>query len=762
VPPTSTYRFQIRSSFDLYAAAAQLDYLVALGVGAVYLSPLLKAVEGSDHGYDVTDHRVIDPARGGGDGLSALTAAAAAAGLPVVVDLVPNHAGVADAAQTPSWWDLLTHGRQSRFADWFDVDWARAPIMLPVLGDDADLSTELALVASERTGSGYELRYYEHAFPVAPGTGPTGSDTAVQVLARQSYRLAGYRAADDEQNYRRFFAVTELAGLRVEDRAVFDATHATILERVRAGEVQGLRIDHPDGLVDPGRYLDRLRAAAPAAWITVEKILEPGEVLPAAWPVQGTTGYDALTEVANVLTDPSAGPPLTALYQELTGDQRSFAEHVADGKRLVATTILHAEILRLVRLVPDVDGAEAALTELAVAFSVYRSYLPLGEHYLDEAVHTALSRRPDIEDSLVSLLPRLRDPDDELALRFQQITGAITAKGVEDTAYYRYSRALWLNEVGGDPGTVGASVAAFHAAQAGRLKTGAASMTTLSTHDTKRGEDVRARLAVLGELSEQWAASARRLLRLARVPNPAFGLLLWQTFVGAGFIDRERMHAYAEKAMREANDGTGWRDPDTDYEAAVHAAVDAGYDNAEVHAILNRLIEDVTEPGWSNALSQKLIALTMPGIPDVYQGTELWDDSLVDPDNRRAVDYNRRRDLLDRAHLPALDNTGAAKLLVTSRALRARRDNAELFTTYQPITAVGTGADHLVGFDRGGAITLATRRPVGLQSGGGWHETTVSLPPGDYIDAFTGRPVSGVASLAQLLSVYPVALLLEA
>ena len=275
---------------------------------------------------------------------------------------------------------------------------------------------------------------------------------------------------------------------------MFDATHEVLLERVRDGEVSGLRIDHPDGLVDPGGYLDRLRAAAPKAWITVEKILEPGEVLPPAWPVDGTTGYDALTEIANVVTDPAGADEFSAVYRDVTGDTRDFAAHVADGKRGVATTILQAELLRLARLVPDIDGAVEALTELAVAFPVYRSYLPLGRNYLDEAIDVAVGRRPEIAPAIDALLGRLTDPGDELCLRFQQVTGAIMAKGVEDTAYYRYTRAIWLNEVGGDPGEFGADLATFHAAQQRRQESAAQSMTTLSTHDTKRGEDVRARL----------------------------------------------------------------------------------------------------------------------------------------------------------------------------------------------------------------------------------------------------------------------------
>ena len=765
-PPSATYRLQIRADFDLYRAAEIVGYLSDLGVGAVYLSPILRAANGSQHGYDVVDHREIDPSRGGAAGLTALTTAAAAAGLEVVVDLVPNHAGVADASENLAWWDVLEHGQDSAFAHWFDIDWGRAPLLIPQLGDDADLGTELELVPGTRTESGLELHYYDHAYPVAPGTGPSPGETAQDVHARQFYRLAGYRCADTELNYRRFFAVTDLAGLRIEDPDVFAATHRRMLERVRDGSVHGVRIDHPDGLVDPGGYLDRLRAAAPDAWITVEKILEPGEALPAPWPVDGTTGYDALTEIANVVTDPGAEAAFTAVYRDLTGDRRDFADHVADGKRGVATTILAAELLRLARLVPDVDDALPALTELAVAFPVYRSYLPLGRHYLDEAVETAVARRPEIRPAVQALLPRLTDPGDEVCTRFQQATGAIMAKGVEDTAYYRYTRAIWLNEVGGDPAVFGADLPTFHLAQARRQQASARSMTTLSTHDSKRGEDVRARLAALAELPDRWRAAATRLAEIAPVPNPAFGLLLWQTFVGAGFIARERMHAYAEKAMREANDGTGWRDPDADFEAAVHAAVDAGYDDADVHAVLADLVRAVTGPGHVNALTQKVIALTMPGVPDVYQGTELWDDSLVDPDNRRPVDFATRATRLEAVRGPQagpvpVDDSGVAKLLVVSRALHARRERRELFTSYRPVTVTGPAVEHLVAYDRGGAVTLATRLPVGLQRAGGWGTMSVVLPAGAHTDAFTGRTFTGPTPVADVLADYPVALLLS-
>ncbi len=778
--PSSTYRLQIRRQFPLAAAAELADYLQALGAQAIYLSPILQAASGSDHGYDITGHRQVDPERGGEDGRLAVAAKARELGMLTVLDIVPNHMGVADAAQNEAWWQLLRGGRDSEHAAWFDVDWdaGNGRIKLPVLGDDA---TDGDLSVTEG-----ELRYYEHRFPIAEGTATDG-DSAGDVHARQHYELVGYRRADNEQNYRRFFAVTDLAGIRVENEAVFDASHAEILRWVRDGDVQGIRIDHPDGLADPAGYLDRLAAAAPGSWITVEKITEPGERLPEAWPVAGTTGYDALAEVNNLLYDPAAEAEVTRRYAELTSDQRTWDAHLEQGKRLVASTILHAEILRITRAVraaqPKLgvsdDTVADALTELAIAFGVYRSYHPIGAEQLDAAAELAGSRRPDLLETITNLLPLLADPGTEISIRFEQATGAIMAKGVEDTAYYRYNRAIGLNEVGGDPGSYGSTPAEFHAAQRQRQQLLPDSMTTLSTHDTKRSEDVRARLAVLPELGERWYGTAEQLLSGSPIPAQAFGYLLWQSFVGAGWIERERMHAYAEKAMREAAEGTSWRDADPAFEAAVHEAVDRAYDEPATHRLLEELIEEVTPYGWSNSLSQKLLQLCMPGVPDVYQGTELYDYSLVDPDNRRPVDFELRRRLLagldaDSGASPAPEQTGPeqtgpeqtgpeqtgiAKLWLTSRVLRERRANPDRFCGYTPLAVSGPADQHAVAFDRGGAIAVATRLPVALRQAGGWRDTAVQLPSGHYLDQLTGRQYRGQVPLVGLLDRYPVAFL---
>lgn len=762
--PSSTYRLQITADFPLASAAEVVDYVAELGVGAVYVSPLLTATRGSQHGYDVTDHSSVDADRGGGAGLETLAAACMRAGIQLVVDIVPNHMGIEDAAQNAAWWDVLKHGQDAAHASWFDIEWTAGGgrVAVPVLGDDADLERDLTIAVASGEP---ELRYFEHRYPIAPGTCSAG-DRPIDVQAKQHYRLMNFREADTKLNYRRFFAVSTLAALRVEDRGVFDATHAEILRWTAEYGVAGLRVDHPDGLRDPGQYLERLAAAAPDAWITVEKITEPGESLPRDWPVAGMTGYDALAEINAVFIDPSAAETTTRNYRELTGDQACWADHVVAGKTMMVTGLLQSEIARLARLVPELDDPVPALEALVAAFPVYRSYLPLGAEYLAHAADRARDRHPDLAATIEYLRVRLSDPSDELAIRFQQVSGAVMAKGVEDTAYYRYTRFIGLNEVGGDPDTFGSSIAEFHAAQKRRQHEAPEGMTTLSTHDTKRSEDIRARLAVLAEIPDEWAAAARHLLDLAPTGDRAFGYLLWQTLAATGFVERERIHNYAEKAMREAAHGTGWIDQDRAFELRVHAAVDAAYDEPAVRRLLARIDALITAPGRSNSLSQKLVQLTMPGVPDVYQGTELWDDSLVDPDNRRPVDFGNRAIRLRALSSPERStrppDEAHAKLWVVAQALRARRDRPELFTGYEPMLAQGPAADHLIGFDRGGAVTLATRLPVALGRIGGWASTFVRIPERHYVNVMTGVAVDGGRlNLAELFAELPVALLLE-
>ncbi|WP_326556095.1 malto-oligosyltrehalose synthase [Micromonospora sp. NBC_01796] len=751
---TATYRVQVRPGFDLDNTAGLAGYLADLGVTHLYSAPLLTASPGSAHGYDVVDPRAVNPELGGEAGRRRLVQALREAGLGLVVDIVPNHAGVAVPVANPAWWDVLRRGRASAYAKWFDIDWSRPRLLLPVLADTPDALADLKLADGE-------LRYHEHRYPIADGT---AGGTPREVHDRQHYELVSWRRGDNELGYRRFFAVSDLAGLRVEDPEVFAATHAEILRWVAEGDVDGIRVDHPDGLRDPAGYLDRLRAAAPDAWLVVEKILEYGEELP-DWPVDGTTGYESLAAICGLFVDPVAAGDFTVLDTTLTGRPTSWPSLMHRCKRVVATTLLAAELNRLALLVPEVprESARAALAELAACFPVYRGYPPHGARHLAMARSEAGRRRPDLTTTLDAITAHLRDPDDELALRFPQFTGAVMAKGVEDTAYYRWTRFVALNEVGGSPAQFGVSPAEFHRAATDRQAHWPAGMTTLSTHDTKRGEDVRARLAVLAEVPRDWARQVRDWMAREPLPDPSLAHLMWQTAVGAWPIDRDRLHAYAEKAAREAAASTSWSDPDPVFENALHALVDRMYDDPDLHAEITGFVDRITPAGWSNSLGQKLVQLAMPGVPDTYQGTELWENSLVDPDNRRPVDFAVRRELLDRLDggwRPPVDASGAAKLMVVSRTLRLRRDRPELFTGYRPVPVHGPAAEHAVAFDRGGVIAVATRLPVGLARGGGWGGTWLSPSVNHVTELFTGRVYSGGrVLLAELLADYPVALL---
>ncbi len=784
--PRSTYRIQVTPTSDLDRARSVVPYLSRLGADWAYLSPILTAEPGSDHGYDVVDHGRTDPARGGRPGLSAFADAAHQAGMKVLVDIVPNHVGVATPEVSLWWWDVLAKGRASEHAHAFDIDWdfGNGRLRLPVLGDgDAELDA-LRVVDGQ-------LHYYEHHFPLADGTWHDGDtaqevhgdtaqevhgdtaqevpgDTAQEVHGRQHYELVNFRRADAELNYRRFFAVSTLAGIRVELPDVFAASHTEIKTWFDEGWVDGLRIDHPDGLADPAGYLRDLRALIGPRYVLVEKILEGDERLPGDWECHGTTGYDALAAVDRLFVDPAGESALDQLDTELRGGaQADWARMTTYSKRQVADGILRSEVLRLARLVPDIAGADDAIAELLASFRVYRTYLPDGYGELAAALANAIARRPALTETLRTVADRLGAVGSEFSTRFQQTSGMVMAKGVEDCAFYRWTRLTSLTEVGAEPSQFALTPTAFHAVQALRAASGPHTMTTLSTHDTKRGEDVRARISVISEMAAEWAEAVRSWNRVAPLADGPLANLLWQAIVGTWPCDRPRLHAYAEKAAREAGNSTGWIDQDQDFESAMHRLVDAAFDEPALTASIGDMAARLIGPGRSNSLSAKLVQLLGPGVPDVYQGTELWDDSLVDPDNRRRVDHDVAADILTRLDaglLPDVDDSGAVKLLVVSRALRLRRDRPELFAGYLPLAAAGPASDHLVAFDRGGVVALATRLPVGLAARGGWADTTLTLPPGvwrDQLRGDTAGAVQGTVPVGGLLATYPVALLVR-
>ena len=811
--PASTYRLQLRDSFGFGRAAEQAGYLAALGVTHVYLSPILQANPGSAHGYDVLDHSRVSTDLGGELAFREMAAAFHRHGLGVVVDVVPNHM----ARPTPEslnrqLWSVLYQGRQSEFAHWFDVDWdaQEGKLLMPILAGPlekclGDLIIDTAPRSPENPGHrGPVLRYFDHVLPLRDGV----ADLPLGVLlAQQHYRLAGWHEAATQLNWRRFFDVDELIAIRVEDPDVFAATHQVLLRLLREGLIDGLRVDHPDGLADPRGYLARLAEQTGGAWVVVEKILAHGEELP-DWPCAGTTGYDTLALVGGLFTDPAGEIPLTDEYVRFTGGKHAFAEVERDAKRDIADGTFAAELSRLTRLFaragyPALDGFSAAdlhdvLVAVLAEFGVYRAYVTPGEPPSAAAAAAvtaaAAAARDRLDEHLYPALDAVRtavlglgevtgDADrqaarDELIVRFGQTTGPVLAKGVEDTAFYRWSRMAALNEVGGDPDIFGVSLAEFHAA-AGRLaRRWPATLTTLSTHDTKRQEDVRARLAVLAEWPQEWGHQVTEWHGLARwitdgaaaeaterAPEPDLEYLMWQTLVGAWLIGTERLREYLGKAMHEAKTRTSWTVRRAGYESAVLGLADAVLGDPELTAAIAGFVARIAPDARVNTLGAKLVQLTMPGVADIYQGCELTGLSLVDPDNRRPVDYQRRRRLLAALeaspdHAVGLD---AEKLLVTSRALWLRRDHPDWFAgSYTPLASEGPAAEHAVAFLRGGhAVTVVTRLPAGLRRRGGWADTALPLPELHWRDVLTGIRHAGLRPpLAELTRRLPVALLI--
>ena len=808
--PVSTYRLQLHAGFGFTQAGALAGYLAGLGVSHVYLSPVLQAAPGSMHGYDVVDHSRVSADLGGEAALRAAAGTFHARGLGVIADIVPNHMAipVPESLNRPLW-SVLRDGPGSEFAHWFDVDWAAQDglLLMPVLaGPVAECLGDLRL---DRAGAEPVLRYFDHVFPVRPGS---AGRPLPDLIDAQHYRLTGWRAAATELNWRRFFDVTSLIAVRVEDPAVFEATHQVLLRLVADGVLDGLRVDHPDGLADPRGYLDRLAGRTGGAWVATEKILTGAERLPGDWRCAGTTGYDALGAVGRLFLDPAGAGPLAAIYQRFTGGPGSFAGVAEKAKREEAGQALAAEVSRLARLVaaaghPALAGAgpgdlAAVLVELLTAMPVYRAYVVPGEPapaasaaLVDGAADTARKHLPDrLHPQLTAVTdlvlgrgrpggrppgtPRgspASEPDQARAgfiTLFQQVCGPVMAKGVEDTAFYRWSRLLALNEVGGEPADFGGGPDDFHSFAAHLARHWPASMTTLSTHDTKRQEDVRARLAVLAEISADWAVQVAawhdRAVQLGGgvLPEPDTEYLLWQTLAGAWPIDSDRLAGYLRKAMREAKTATSWTDPDEGYEAAVLGLAARVLADRELSRAIAGFVTHLGTDARVNSLGMKLVQLTMPGVADVYQGCELAGLSLVDPDNRLPVDFGRRRRLLD-----ALDagetaaGLDAEKLLVTSAALRLRRKRPDWFSgDYQPLAAEGPAAAHAVAFTRGGqAVTVATRLPAGLRGRGGWDGTVLPLDGGPWQDLLTGAVHPGPRlPLAALTQRLPVALLVPA
>jgi (1->4)-alpha-D-glucan 1-alpha-D-glucosylmutase len=768
--PTSTYRLQLQPSFPFAAAAAAVPYLAALGVSHLHLSPVLEAVPGSAHGYDVVDHARVREELGGEEGLRALARTAREHGLGLVVDIVPNHMAMAPA-HNRALWEVLREGPKSPYARWFDIDWEAqgGQVLLPVLG--RPVGEELGALRVD----GDVLRYYDHAFPLREGT----EDLPLpQLLDAQWYRPVWWRLARTELNYRRFFSISELIGVRVEDPEVFDSTHGKILALLHEGVIDGLRVDHPDGLADPDTYLARLHEATGGRWTVVEKILADHERLPSSWPVAGTTGYDALRRIDGLFTDPEGAAELVRHYRRFAAPQTDRGgAWDATVRRAAYGVIEHelaAELDRLTRVAVKVcatspDAAlrdrapwalATALRELLVRMEVYRPYASQDAAGVVTEEAAAEARLAFVVPEEAGAVDVVRDlvlgrhgdgPEQtEFRTRFAQLSSALRAKSVEDTAFYRYVPLLSATEVGGDPGAPGVSPEDFHAYCARVQRDWPATGTVVTTHDTKRSADVRAALAVLTECPGRWADVLADVSRAEEpMPDAQLAWAAWQTVFGLGPADPERVRGALLKHVREAGLYTSWTEQEPPYEEAVAAFVTAGpcgVPGERMAAFRASLAPHIR----ANVLGTALVQLTMPGVPDLYQGTEAEYRALVDPDNRRPV------------ALPAEEP--GEKAAVTAAALRLRAQRPEAFgvtAAYAPLAAEGPAAAHCAAFVRSGqVVTAVTRLSLRLAEARGWREALLPLPPGRWADVLTpGREFSGHAGVAELFAPLPVALL---
>ncbi len=793
--PIATYRFQFHKELGFNQAKALVPYLAKLGISHLYASPFLKARPGSTHGYDVIDHNQINPEIGTEAYLKDLLKTLKQRGMGMVIDLVPNHMGVLHADN--AWWlDVLEKGRASPYARFFDLDWARGKLLLPVLGKHYGEALEELKV--EKKNGKWGLRYFDHRFPLNQKNLQPPKDTLAlhRLLEKQHYRLAYWRVASDEINYRRFFEITDLAGVRVEDPAVFDATHAFVARLAKGGGIDGVRIDHPDGLADPKQYFERLAELFPRRWIVIEKILAEHEKLPDDWPVHGETGYRFANLLTGVYVDASAESRFDRIYSRFTGERRSFDEIARDSRYLIMATTLAAELLMLSNWLARIaagnrftrdytaSGLRKALAEIAAQFPVYRSYVsPRGvsesdRRTIEQAVNAAKRASriadPSVFDFVRSVLLLENAPPGKrrnemlrFAMRFQQFTAPVVAKGVEDTAFYRYNRLIALNEVGGHPSRFGFTLKEFHAAAEERARRWPYTMLASSTHDTKRSEDVRARLAVLSELASGWRMTLARWSRMNKGEiSKGDEYHYYQALIGIwpGEVTpdlAQRLKAYMLKAAREAKLRTSWINPDADYEKALERFVEQSLGNEAFVRDLDTTVATVAQVGEVVSLSQALVKVASPGVPDYYQGTELPDFSLVDPDNRRPVDYELRKRLLD--------SNSSGKLRVIRKGLEVRRKYPQLFhgAKYTPLYADGGREDNIIAFslsDANSCVVAVAPRLFAhlLESDKPWGESSLALPAGEFLDVMTGeRHRGGRVRIAELLSRFPVALLVR-
>lgn len=858
----ATYRLQLHAGFPLSAAQGVLAYLSELGISHVYLSPCLQAVPGSQHGYDVVDPSKISEDLGGEPAWSSFVEAARASGLRILLDIVPNHMS---ASQHNPWWDdVLQLGPFSRFAEFFDIRNSQGqPFCVHLCSlakpyGAAMLAGELRIeIAQGRP----RVKHYENSWPLGPASwgdllsagsercfgelerlrrieSPAEEDltafrrhaararqllaesieagrlqSAVDrvqgdrtlfdaVLHRQFYMLHGWKLAGELTNYRRFFDIDTLIGIRTELPNVAAATHARIEEMISKGEIDGVRVDHPDGLREPLEYFERLRRVLPEGRIYIEKILENDERLNGDWPIDGTVGYDFLAKVNRLWMDDQRTDVLTATYSDFTGHSVNFGKLVREKKRAIIESTFSAAHEQLAAMALDIARADwqtrdlsprqlrEALEKFITALPIYRTYRTANalheedKRVLLEALQSARIGSPDIDaaafDFLAALFTKLplNDVESDFIAKWQQLTPAVMAKGVEDTTFYCFDRLVSCNEVGSQASLIGISADKFHEFCNYLSDRWPNSMLATSTHDNKRSEDVRARISILSEIPERWSEALHLWSQLNanawqnRLPDRHAEYLLYQTLIGAWPIDRDRAWAYMLKACREAKINTSWHEPNNSFEEKIRGFVGGVFETPEFIASLEQFVEPLILPGRINSLAQTLIKMVAPGVPDFYQGTELWDLSLVDPDNRRPVDFKTRLEMMHRVRrerrLSAANaliewDSGAPKLWMTACVLAIRRERAEDFSAeskYQPLVAQGSHLGRLLAFRRGENLIAVVPRFT-MTLAGEWGDTRLPLPGGAWRNCFTEQVIQREVSPDELFAAFPVALLIR-
>ena len=801
--PTATYRIQFRNGMTFDRAAALVPYLKQLGISHLYASPIFTAAPDSTHGYDVTDVNEIDPTIGGREGFDRMVNALKEAGLGLILDIVPNH--MATSLENVWWRDVIEHGEKSRYARHFDIDWSRR-LTLPFLGDTFEQvleNGEISIKADPKTGKP-ALAYYDAFYPLTPASWEgreaeilqlTDKQQIAELHAQQPYELLSWREAPRNLSWRRFFEITGLVGVRVEDPQVFDDTHRLILEMVKSGAVDGLRVDHVDGLADPKGYLETLREhTGPECYLTVEKILGKGEHLPPDWPVSGTTGYEFIAALSDVLVDDDKIDALRMAYDNAVGKPVDMKAELRDAKLLMVDRNFEGEFTTLLRyamavaesekLTADESAVRAALRELLVAFPVYRTYgtsvgLPPADDALLQKVVARVSKSeyaPDAQalDFIVRILQGKVSEYSyydaaQFRTRFQQLTGPLMAKSVEDTLFFRQNMELALNEVGAEPLPRVFSLDRFHAEMKTRLETQPDALSGTSTHDTKRGEDARARLYTLTEAPENWVECVTRWRQMNQdkvavlddglAPKHADAWMLYQALAGVWPVSltaddaqglkalEERFLAFVEKALREAKLRTDWVETNDAYENAVldYARHLLSPENSAFLTDFVRALQPYIRAGLVNSLTQTVIKLTAPGVPDIYQGSEALNFSLVDPDNRREPDFATLRQQLNGLDKPVLTSaqswrSGQLLQQVIARCLRVRKQRPALFRTgdYLPIAASGAHESKVIAYGRADSrdalIVIAPRLVFDAlhdheaADAARWADTSLTLP----------------------------------